>query len=204
MSKEYCIYKHMNKDNECIYVGLTDNMNRRQSEHKRSTVHYNDVSYILYAQCENKTAMIIYEQYYINKLNPIYNKADKREDTVHGLVGIMELVFTVYTFPVTGAQQVVTKKAIEAIARMNKIKKFVESYTNKSIAGEVITLHKVPNKDVQSFARSVRLRNLFFEGTLAHNDKTTTIIFSLDHLIRGLSMHSHVQENILRGESTNA
>lgn len=94
MSK-YKIYKHLNKEDECIYVGLTTNMKGRQSSHRQSA-HWDEVHTILEADTKNKTAMILYEQYYINKLQPKYNKKDKRGDDVSFLLGLEELEFKEY------------------------------------------------------------------------------------------------------------
>lgn len=198
MLKEYCVYKHMNKDNECIYVGLTDNMDRRQSEHKRSSKHYNDINTILYAQCENKTAMIVYEQYYINKLNPINNKADKREDRVQGLAGIRELSFNVYTFPEKVVQKEVSKKVLSTIKRYKEVHAYIMKYSLKKIEQESITLFNVPNKELQGLARSVRLRLLFFKNITTHKDKTNTVTFCNVHFIRGLCHWADVSEKITR------
>lgn len=94
--KEYKVYQHLDEDGVCIYVGLTTNMNSRQTTHRSNSPHWYLVREVLVAEVENKTAMQLYEQYYINKLNPKYNSKDKRGDNVSGLQGLVELPFITY------------------------------------------------------------------------------------------------------------
>lgn len=92
---KYCIYKHINKNNEIIYIGLTSNLKQRQCKHLKESQHKQEIFRIEYAECQNKTAMILYEQYYINKYNPKYNKKDKRNDDV-SFLHLKELDFKDY------------------------------------------------------------------------------------------------------------
>lgn len=72
----YYIYKHLNLDNEVIYVGLTINIHSRQSEHKSSSSWSDEIHKIEYAEVGDNLLMEIYEKYYISKHLPKYNKKD--------------------------------------------------------------------------------------------------------------------------------
>jgi excinuclease UvrABC nuclease subunit len=61
--------------------------------HKRNSSWWSETGKILVSEIKNETEMIIYEQYYINKYNPIYNSKDKRYDDVSEL-NFKELKFT--------------------------------------------------------------------------------------------------------------
>jgi predicted GIY-YIG superfamily endonuclease len=90
--KGYYIYKALDINLEVIYVGLTTNVNQRMKQHKMSSEWYDEADYIFIAECDNKTSMLLYEQYYINKYNPKYNKKDKRYDEVK-ILKVNDLIF---------------------------------------------------------------------------------------------------------------
>ena len=70
----YYIYKHLDNNNNIIYVGQTINIESRQSDHKTHSEWKNEISKIEYAEVTDKLLMDIYERYYISKYNPINNK----------------------------------------------------------------------------------------------------------------------------------
>ena len=69
----YYIYKHYNKDLEVIYVGLTTDIDGRQSSHKTSSHWKSEIHKIEYAEVTDSMLMEIYEKYYIDKHLPKYN-----------------------------------------------------------------------------------------------------------------------------------
>ena len=70
----YGIYNIFNND-ELIYIGKTINFQSRLRNHMSTKTWKNEITHISIAECKNKIDMDIYEKYYINKLNPKYNKA---------------------------------------------------------------------------------------------------------------------------------
>ncbi|WP_300381199.1 GIY-YIG nuclease family protein [Clostridium sp.] len=58
-----------------LYVGKSINIYSRFNSHKSSQKWFSEVTHIHIATCQNKIDMDIYELYYINKLNPLYNIA---------------------------------------------------------------------------------------------------------------------------------
>ena len=74
MDKGYYVYLHYNIRDEIIYVGSTTNIKYRMTTHKSKSSHYKDVASYSYSKVDSKKIMLIYEQYYINKYKPIYNK----------------------------------------------------------------------------------------------------------------------------------
>lgn len=92
---KYNVYQHLNENKECVYVGLTKNMEYRQNEHLRTGKHKQEIKTIIYAPVKSKTEMEIYEKYYINKLSPKYNVRDNRSDDLSAL-NLEPLVFKHY------------------------------------------------------------------------------------------------------------
>ena len=88
------IYQFYNKHHECIYVGKTNNPPLRFSQHKRDKDWFNEVEYIKYAECPIEYMIDIYEIYYINKINPKYNKKDIK--LIHSYFQYPELNFKLY------------------------------------------------------------------------------------------------------------
>jgi len=86
----YYIYKHLNKDNEVIYVGLTTNMKTRQSNHLSTSDWKNEIDRIEYCDAKNEKTMKNLEIYFINKLMPKYNKKDKTGDDVSWMDGAVK------------------------------------------------------------------------------------------------------------------
>lgn len=81
--KKFCVYRYLDKFENVIYVGITE-----QELYKRIAQHKSDLnglsSYankIEYAFVPTKAEMIIREIYYINKYKPRFNVKDKFADT---------------------------------------------------------------------------------------------------------------------------
>lgn len=94
MKKEYFIYRYFNKNNEIIYVGLTERpLKNRVREHSTEAL-FQETEYIDYAVCDCAADMEIYEIYYINKYLPKYNiKSAKPEKTS---IKLPELDFQIF------------------------------------------------------------------------------------------------------------
>jgi len=92
----YYIYKHLNKKSEVIYIGLTIDINSRQSSHK-SNSHWNKEIYkIEYAEVTDNMLMEIYEKYYIDKYLPKYNIKDMDCQYSRFFKNMEELDFKIY------------------------------------------------------------------------------------------------------------
>ena len=70
----YGIYNIYNNDN-LIYTGKTNNFYTRLKTHMAQQPWNNEITHIAIAKCKTKVDMDLYEKYYINKLNPKYNKS---------------------------------------------------------------------------------------------------------------------------------
>lgn len=70
----YGIYNIYN-NNDLIYIGKTNNFYTRLKNHIAQQPWNNEITHIAIAECKTKVDMDLYEKYYINKLNPKYNKA---------------------------------------------------------------------------------------------------------------------------------
>jgi hypothetical protein len=84
---EFSVYRFLNKDDETIYIGRTNNLKRRlELDHFTKHGHldqecYDQTERIEFMNLISEGEMKIYETYLINKYNPIYNKVEKRGDT---------------------------------------------------------------------------------------------------------------------------
>lgn len=72
---EYFIYCFYNCNNECLYVGQTNDLRKRFIQHKKDKTWWNEVKEIRVAET-SKRLVDIYERYYINKFKAKYNVKD--------------------------------------------------------------------------------------------------------------------------------
>ena len=79
--------------NDIVYVGRTNDLTRRMSQHFRSLdIDIDKVSKIEYAELETESDMNLYELYYILKYKPSLNRKDFAKDTL--TIQLDDLQFT--------------------------------------------------------------------------------------------------------------
>lgn len=76
----YTVYKHLNENEEVIYIGKSKSLLYRQRQHKKNAEWFCEVDSIEYCTFSSKSEMDLVEVYLINTLSPKYNKKDKRND----------------------------------------------------------------------------------------------------------------------------
>ena len=81
----YTVYKHLNENEEIIYVGKSKSLLYRQRQHKDKSDWFDEIDSIEYCTLNSKTEMDLIEIYLINTLSPKYNKKDKREDDLSNI-----------------------------------------------------------------------------------------------------------------------
>ena len=81
----YTIYKHLDNDENIIYIGKSKSLLYRQRQHRESSEWFSEIDSIEYCIFDSKIEMDIAELYYINKYNPKYNGKDKRNDSVSNI-----------------------------------------------------------------------------------------------------------------------
>lgn len=69
---KYYIYKAIKK-NVVIYVGITNNINRRMLEHKKNSEWFGNHDIVTYTEVRNSLIASIYEIFYIGVYKPKYN-----------------------------------------------------------------------------------------------------------------------------------
>lgn len=72
----YYIYKHLDKNNDILYIGQTINIDRRQKEHTLQSSWATQINRVEYAEVTDGLLMDIYEKYYIDIYSPKYNLKD--------------------------------------------------------------------------------------------------------------------------------
>lgn len=92
----YYIYKHLDKENNVIYVGQTKNLKNRIVSHKTSSSWFSLVKTIEYAEVTDRILMNIYEKLYIDRYSPIYNKKDMDCEYSRFFKNMEELYFKEY------------------------------------------------------------------------------------------------------------
>lgn len=75
------VYKLLDKKGNVLYVGKTNNLQRRLTEHITNQEWGNEIDSLYYAICRDDFEQRTYENYYIIKSNPKYNKQDKSFST---------------------------------------------------------------------------------------------------------------------------
>ena len=86
----YTVYKHLDNEENIIYIGKSKSLLHRQRQHSKNAEWFDEIDSIEYCALDSKIEMDIMELYLINTLNPKYNKKDKREDKF-GSVNVSEL-----------------------------------------------------------------------------------------------------------------
>ncbi|MGL5642021.1 MAG: nucleotide excision repair endonuclease [Paraclostridium sp.] len=76
------VYRFINSNENIIYVGKTNNLDRRYVQHFNKKGHlpsecYNSVWKIEYIKTDTELNALLLETYYINKYRPQYNKLNK-------------------------------------------------------------------------------------------------------------------------------
>lgn len=86
MKDKFYVYRFLDKDDQIIYIGRTNNLERRLTqEHFTSYGHlpkkcYDDCETIEYMEFEAEGEMKIFELYFINKFSPKYNVMENRNE----------------------------------------------------------------------------------------------------------------------------
>lgn len=75
------IYKLLDKDGDVLYVGKTNNLERRLKEHISNQEWAGEIDSLYYAICRDDFEQKVYENYYIIRSNPKYNKQEKSFST---------------------------------------------------------------------------------------------------------------------------
>lgn len=79
-TKEYYLYRFLDKDNNVIYIGKTNNINRRiLREHFTNNTHlhadcYSETEKVEFIKLQNESEQVVYEASLINLERPKYNK----------------------------------------------------------------------------------------------------------------------------------
>jgi hypothetical protein len=88
------VYRLYNNMNECIYVGISNNVNARLLQHSSTKSWYDEVNSIESSKYINRNEARIYEIYYISKLSPKHNDIFSRD--IEGFcMSIIELDFNI-------------------------------------------------------------------------------------------------------------
>jgi len=111
----YGIY-NIYSNGKLIYIGKTINFYTRLKTHISQQPWSNEITHISVAKCKTKVDMDLYEKYYINKLNPKYNKAIVYNETP--TFSVEELNFQSFT--------------LEKFLKINEPKNLRNSNVNKS------------------------------------------------------------------------
>lgn len=75
------VYKLLDKKGNVLYVGKTNDLKRRLTEHISNQEWRNEIDSLYYAVCRDDFEQRTYENYYIIKSNPKYNKQDRSFST---------------------------------------------------------------------------------------------------------------------------
>lgn len=90
----YYVYRFLDVDDNILYIGKTNNLESRIYQHFNNghleEQCYNNVDKVEYLDFKNESDQHISEIYLINKYKPIYNKRDKKDDTLNLELNINE------------------------------------------------------------------------------------------------------------------
>lgn len=82
LNQKSYIYRFIDKNNKIIYVGKTNNLDKRYSQHFNKNGHlpkecYDSVWKMDYIKLDTELNALLLETYYINAYRPKYNKLNK-------------------------------------------------------------------------------------------------------------------------------
>lgn len=86
MSNKFYVYRFLNDNGEVIYIGRTNDLQRRlETEHFSEYGHlskecYRECKTIEFMELDSKSEMKVYELYLINRYSPKYNVMENRND----------------------------------------------------------------------------------------------------------------------------
>ncbi len=114
-NKKFYVYKYLDKDGDLLYVGQTVNPTNRYNDHKRESNWFKLHTEYIVAELPDKTSMDVYELYLINKLSPLMNVANARDDMM--CFDLPELTFEPWKFPVAKTKKPKAKIIVDHKAR---------------------------------------------------------------------------------------
>ena len=162
----YTVYKHLNNEEQVIYIGKSKSLLHRQRQHSKNSEWFDEIDSIEYCVLDSKIEMDIVELYLINTLNPKYNKKDKRDDKVEN-ISIKELEWLEFDM----CELEINEKY------NNKIKNIQDSYENFVLRNITKATH------VSCYVENGVLGNI--NGS---SDKSTGYL----ELIKGLNVNNKV------------
>lgn len=82
LNQKSYVYRFIDGNNKVIYVGKTNNLDRRFSQHFNKSGHlpkecYNSVWKMEYIKVDSELNALLLETYYINKYRPKFNRLNK-------------------------------------------------------------------------------------------------------------------------------
>lgn len=96
---QYCIYRFVDKNNETLYVGKTNNISQRMLQHKNQghlpKECYDNVDKILYYNTNSDSENSIYEICCINHYLPRYN-IEYKDEGISGFIDVESLIWEYY------------------------------------------------------------------------------------------------------------
>ena len=107
MNLKYYVYRFLDKDNNIIYIGKTNNLNRRMTgQHFSHRGHltrecYVETEKIEYSQYKSSNMMSVYEIFLINRHTPRYNQEFNYAESMD--IVLPEPIWTDY--PITDAMR---------------------------------------------------------------------------------------------------
>lgn len=136
MSKEYCIYRFLDENNQVIYIGRTSNgIRQRISQHlNNGHLHknvYEQIRRVDFMHCKTKEDSIIKEIYYICKYKPKYNSSNKGDVSFY--INEDSDIWCYYTYFKQQEYNLVNRELQDSKNKINDIKREHEMEMNRTI-----------------------------------------------------------------------
>lgn len=139
----YYVYKHLDKNNDVIYIGQTKNINNRQREHKSHSKWFYKVYKIIYTELNDKLLTDIYEKLYIDTYSPAYNTKDIDCKYSRFFKNMKELEFKEYVFE---NNNINLNDTYEKIIYFETNKNFELNDNFKNVLYEILAMFKHSDK----------------------------------------------------------
>ena len=191
----YYIYKHLDNDNNIIYIGQTVDMKSRQYTHKFSSEWKKEISKIEYAEVTDNLLMDIYERYYISKYTPKFNikGIDCKYDEFFAMM--KELEFKEYkTLNYEKNSKPINKRFIKSFDDYyNKVYKMITEFKlefNRS--GKIIGDTFCINKDLNCMIY-FKGSNVVFSNNLFHHSVGDSYYYKINAYNLNLNQYNNLK-----------
>lgn len=159
--KEYYLYRFLDKNNKVIYIGRTNNINRRiLREHFTNNTHliaecYSETEKVEFVKLQNESEQVVYEASLINFEKPKYNK--QFNDNGNIKIEIPDFEWTEFEWEFAGQKELMKMMKSDKIQLEDSLASVVSKISNAQPNRFVSTGYRLIDKMVVLYPEATML-----------------------------------------------